>query len=289
MAAALPAMTSRGSKPPYDDPIDEYHKRLLLDDIGSAKGILYFTEDVAYVEYCSEMNAWVSPLAGRDDYFLAKDLLESFTADLPDVRVAVNFLLAKYSNHIDLLIENYECILYDTKSAKYDFAFYYMIECFLRKLESYALANPAPPPVIVAGQDPIAPATPPYVTGGAVGGPSPARTEVFPSPTMASPSHSQTSVLSGHAGERIYGATSDDGAEAAPPPAPRSPPAAARSPSPAAAPPPAQPQNPYINLTFPQITNLKKYLYTLYQGPRDLIFDEEITQFHMALLIKYMN
>ena len=51
--------------------------------------------------------------------------------------------------------------------------------------------------------------------------------------------------------------------------------------------PPPDPKKP--NLPAPQIKILTRYLHDLYKGPEELIFDEEITQFHIALLIKYMN
>ena len=123
MAAAAPVIGGI-----YDDFDDNRHEQLLLNDSGSTAGILYFTGDEVYKEYCSEMNAWVSPVLTRNEYIQAKRMLESFTADLPDITLVLNFLVNNYSNRIDELLVNYECILYDTKSAKFDFAFYIKVQ-----------------------------------------------------------------------------------------------------------------------------------------------------------------
>lgn len=269
----------------YDNFDDNRHEQLLLNDSGSTAGILYFTGDEVYKEYCSEMNAWVSPVATRNEYIRAKGMLESFTADLPDITLVLNFLVNNYSNRIDELLVNYECILYDTKSAKFDFAFYYMVDSFLKTVEENAAAAAA-----------VLAAPPAAVGAAAVNGsvtPPSRKAPVQPSPgTLSLPSPPQF---------RNRGFNSDTGSGAlsvigGSPPRPTSLAkglaAVAAAQQPAAPPsspvfPPPDPKKP--NLLAPQIKILTRYLHDLYKGPEELIFDEEITQFHIALLIKYMN
>ena len=276
----------------YDDFDDNRHEQLLLNDSGSTAGILYFTGDEVYKEYCSEMNLWVSPVATRNEYIQAKRMLESFTADLPDITLVLNFLVNNYSNRIDELLVNYECILYDTKSAKFDFAFYYMVDCFLRTVEENAVAAFVSPAAAAAAAAAAGSgsATPPQQFGGpAQPGPSPATTlsqlsssgygssggrsaqlsvvgSVPPSPARPMISKALAAAAAG-------GSDNEGSRLAAPPSSPVFP----------------QPDPKKPNLLASQIKILTRYLHDLYKGPEELIFDEEITQFHIALLIKYMN
>ena len=285
MAAAAPVIGGI-----YDDFDDNRHEQLLLNDSGSTAGILYFTGDEVYKEYCSEMNAWVSPVLTRNEYIQAKRMLESFTADLPDITLVLNFLVNNYSNRIDELLVNYECILYDTKSAKFDFAFYYMVDCFLRTVEENAVAAFVSPAAAAAAAG-SGSATPPQQFGGpAQPGPSPATTlsQLSSSGYGSSggrsaqlsvvgsepPSPARPMISKALAAAAAAGGSDNEGSRlAAPPSSPVFPP-----------PDPKQP-----NLPAPQIKILTRYLHDLYKGPEELIFDEEITQFHIALLIKYMN
>jgi len=291
----------------YDDFDDNRHEQLLLNDSGSTAGILYFTGDEVYKEYCSEMNAWVSPVAGRNEYIRAKGMLESFTVDLPDIKLVLNFLVNNYSNRINDLLINYECILYDTKSAKFDFAFYYMVECFLRTVEENAAASAAAlaapvaaalaaPPAAAALAAPVAaapvdaalaapvaaalaaPDSPPSGSGGRGGNTPPdsaARTVNLRSPVSITSatrlggisSKPRAIQFSSH-GSSEEGGSSEGENMGTPLPQP-------------------DPKKP--NLSPPVIKKLIRYLHNLYKGPEELIFDEEITQFHIALLIKYMN
>jgi hypothetical protein len=268
---------------------------------------LYFTGDEVYKEYCSEMNAWVSPVAGRNEYIRAKGMLESFTVDLPDIKLVLNFLVNNYSNRINDLLINYECILYDTKSAKFDFAFYYMVECFLRTVEENAAASAAAlaapvaaalaaPPAAAALAAPVAaapvdaalaapvaaalaaPDSPPSGSGGRGGNTPPdsaARTVNLRSPVSITSatrlggisSKPRAIQFSSH-GSSEEGGSSEGENMGTPLPQP-------------------DPKKP--NLSPPVIKKLIRYLHNLYKGPEELIFDEEITQFHIALLIKYMN
>lgn len=298
----------------YDDFDDNRHEQLLLHDSGSIAGILYFTGDEVYKEYCSEMNAWVSPVATRNEYIQAKGMLESFTADLPNITLVLNFLVNNYSNRIDELLVNYECILYDTKSAKFDFAFYYMVECFLRTVEENAVAAFVPPPVAAAaaaaivpppvGAAAAAPFVPPLAAAAAAGGSatppagsrnphgSPASTQVYSatrdyggytsggsgpgSPIQGSLLRAFAASATRAAGGGLSTHTEEGNEILQPPPPPSSPVI-------------PQPDPKQPNLLAPQIKILTRYLHDLYKGPEELIFDEEITQFHIALLIKYMN
>ena len=285
MAAAAPVIGGI-----YDDFDDNRHEQLLLNDSGSTAGILYFTGDEVYKEYCSEMNAWVSPVATRNEYIQAKRMLESFTADLPDITLVLNFLVNNYSNRIDELLVNYECILYDTKSAKFDFAFYYMVDCFLRTVEENAVAAFVSPAAAAAAAG-SGSATPPQQFGGpAQPGPSPATTlsQLSSSGYGSSggrsaqlsvvgsepPSPARPMISKALAAAAAAGGSDNEGSRLAAPPS-----------SPVF--PPPDPKKP--NLPAPQIKILTRYLHDLYKGPEELIFDEEITQFHIALLIKYMN
>ena len=285
MAAAAPVIGGL-----YDDFDDNRHEQLLLNDSGSTAGILYFTGDEVYKEYCSEMNAWVSPVLTRNEYIQAKRMLESFTADLPDITLVLNFLVNNYSNRIDELLVNYECILYDTKSAKFDFAFYYMVDCFLRTVEENAVAAFVSPAAAAAAAG-SGSATPPQQFGGpAQPGPSPATTlsQVSSSGYGSSggrsaqlsvvgsepPSPARPMISKALAAAAAAGGSDNEGSRLAAPPS-----------SPVF--PPPDPKKP--NLPAPQIKILTRYLHDLYKGPEELIFDEEITQFHIALLIKYMN
>ena len=285
MAAAAPVIGGL-----YDDFDDNRHEQLLLNDSGSTAGILYFTGDEVYKEYCSEMNAWVSPVLTRNEYIQAKRMLESFTADLPDITLVLNFLVNNYSNRIDELLVNYECILYDTKSAKFDFAFYYMVDCFLRTVEENAVAAFVSPAAAAAAAG-SGSATPPQQFGGpAQPGPSPATTlsQLSSSGYGSSggrsaqlsvvgsepPSPARPMISKALAAAAAAGGSDNEGSRLAAPPS-----------SPVF--PPPDPKKP--NLPAPQIKILTRYLHDLYKGPEELIFDEEITQFHIALLIKYMN
>ena len=285
MAAAAPVIGGI-----YDDFDDNRHEQLLLNDSGSTAGILYFTGDEVYKEYCSEMNAWVSPVLTRNEYIQAKRMLESFTADLPDITLVLNFLVNNYSNRIDELLVNYECILYDTKSAKFDFAFYYMVDCFLRTVEENAVAAFVSPAAAAAAAG-SGSATPPQQFGGpAQPGPSPATTlsQLSSSGYGSSggrsaqlsvvgsepPSPARPMISKALAAAAAAGGSDNEGSRLAAPPS-----------SPVF--PPPDPKKP--NLPAPQIKILTRYLHDLYKGPEELIFDEEITQFHIALLIKYMN
>ena len=285
MAAAAPVIGGI-----YDDFDDNRHEQLLLNDSGSTAGILYFTGDEVYKEYCSEMNAWVSPVLTRNEYIQAKRMLESFTADLPDITLVLNFLVNNYSNRIDELLVNYECILYDTKSAKFDFAFYYMVDCFLRTVEENAVAAFVSPAAAAAAAG-SGSATPPQQFGGpAQPGPSPATTlsQLLSSGYGSSggrsaqlsvvgsepPSPARPMISKALAAAAAAGGSDNEGSRLAAPPS-----------SPVF--PPPDPKKP--NLPAPQIKILTRYLHDLYKGPEELIFDEEITQFHIALLIKYMN
>ena len=313
----------------YDDFDDNRHEQLLLHDSGSIAGILYFTGDEVYKEYCSEMNAWVSPVATRNEYIQAKGMLESFTADLPNITLVLNFLVNNYSNRIDELLVNYECILYDTKSAKFDFAFYYMVECFLRTVEENAVAAFVPPPVAAAaaivpppvGAAAAAAFVPPLAAAAAAAGGS-ATPPTGPRNPHGSPASTQAysvtkydgGYTSGGSGPgspiqgsllRAFAASAASAARAARAAGGE----AAESIEEASAKrvrlsthternegsdPAAPPSSPQLdpkqpNLLAPQIKILTRYLHDLYKGPEELIFDEEITQFHIALLIKYMN
>ena len=285
MAAAAPVIGGI-----YDDFDDNRHEQLLLNDSGSTAGILYFTGDEVYKEYCSEMNAWVSPVLTRNEYIQAKRMLESFTADLPDITLVLNFLVNNYSNRIDELLVNYECILYDTKSAKFDFAFYYMVDCFLRTVEENAVAAFVSPAAAAAAAG-SGSATPPQQFGGpAQPGPSPATTlsQLSSSGYGSSggrsaqlsvvgsepPSPARPMISKALAAAAAAGGSDNEGS---------------RLPAPPSSPVFPQPDPKKPNLPAPQIKILTRYLHDLYKGPEELIFDEEITQFHIALLIKYMN
>ena len=285
MAAAAPVIGGI-----YDDFDDNRHEQLLLNDSGSTAGILYFTGDEVYKEYCSEMNAWVSPVLTRNEYIQAKRMLESFTADLPDITLVLNFLVNNYSNRIDELLVNYECILYDTKSAKFDFAFYYMVDCFLRTVEENAVAAFVSPAAAAAAAG-SGSATPPQQFGGpAQPGPSPATTlsQLSSSGYGSSggrsaqlsvvgsepPSPARPMISKALAAAAAAGGSDNEGS---------------RLPAPPSSPVFPQPDPKKPNLLASQIKILTRYLHDLYKGPEELIFDEEITQFHIALLIKYMN
>ena len=285
MAAAAPVIGGL-----YDDFDDNRHEQLLLNDSGSTAGILYFTGDEVYKEYCSEMNLWVSPVATRNEYIQAKRMLESFTADLPDITLVLNFLVNNYSNRIDELLVNYECILYDTKSAKFDFAFYYMVDCFLRTVEENAVAAFVSPAAAAAAAG-SGSATPPQQFGGpAQPGPSPATTlsQLSSSGYGSSggrsaqlsvvgsepPSPARPMISKALAAAAAAGGSDNEGS---------------RLPAPPSSPVFPQPDPKKPNLLASQIKILTRYLHDLYKGPEELIFDEEITQFHIALLIKYMN
>jgi hypothetical protein len=275
----------------YDDFDDNRHEQLLLNDSGSTAGILYFTGDEVYKEYCSEMNAWVSPVATRNEYIQAKRMLESFTADLPDIKLVLTFLVNNYSYRIDELLVNYECILYDTKSAKFDFAFYYMVDCFLRTVEENAAALAAPPAAAAAAGT----ITPPH-RGYAKVDQSPPSTLGQPSLTGVHSSGGQSPYSGGIQSEQPSPARSAAArpatAASAPPPIAAALASASENRSSFPAPPaslPPQPDPKQPNLSPPVIKKLIRYIHNLYKGPEELIFDEEITQFHIALLIKYMN
>ena len=289
MAAAAAAAPVIGGI--YDDFDDNRHEQLLLNDSGSTAGILYFTGDEVYKEYCSEMNLWVSPVATRNEYIQAKRMLESFTADLPDITLVLNFLVNNYSNRIDELLVNYECILYDTKSAKFDFAFYYMVDSFLKTVEENAVAAFVSPAAAAAAAAAAGSgsATPPQQFGGpAQPGPSPATLSQLSSSGYGSsggrsaqlsvvgsvpPSPARPMISKALAAAAAGGSDNEGSRLAAPPSSPVFP----------------QPDPKKPNLPAPQIKILTRYLHDLYKGPEELIFDEEITQFHIALLIKYMN
>ena len=283
MAAAAAAAPVIGGI--YDDFDDNRHEQLLLNDSGSTAGILYFTGDEVYKEYCSEMNLWVSPVATRNEYIQAKRMLESFTADLPDITLVLNFLVNNYSNRID------ELILYDTKSAKFDFAFYYMVDSFLKTVEENAVAAFVSPAAAAAAAAAAGSgsATPPQQFGGpAQPGPSPATLSQLSSSGYGSsggrsaqlsvvgsvpPSPARPMISKALAAAAAGGSDNEGSRLAAPPSSPVFP----------------QPDPKKPNLPAPQIKILTRYLHDLYKGPEELIFDEEITQFHIALLIKYMN
>ena len=271
MAAAAAAPVIGGI---YDNTMDEHYMSLLLDDPESTAE-MYFTSDQVYLDYCSEMNAWVSPLATREEYLNAKRGLESLTADLPDISKAVQFLVTTYRGRIDDLLVNYECILNDTKSAKYDFAFYYMIDSFLEIVEKEAEAALAV--ALAAGSR-----TPQNQIRGGVGGSGGGDALQIPN-TLAQQSAALIASPGSESSAELSQVGSPDAAAAAL--AARA--AAARGNGaggagafPALVPLPPRPA---------QIQNLQIYLNNLYQGPHDLIFNEEITQFHIALLIKYMH
>jgi len=317
----------------YDNTMDEHYMSLLLEDPESTAE-MYFTSDQVYLDYCSEMNAWVSPLATREEYLNSKRGLESLTADLPDISKAVQFLVTTYRGGIDNLLVNYECILNDTKSAKYDFAFYYMINSFLEIVEKEAALlavlqgrGQSPPRGAATGQQYRSPdATASLVSADSQGGSTGGSTDVslFSSPSRAARNDAERAAARNDA-ERAAARTATTIAAAALAAVPAKPAAAAALAAVPAEPAAAAaggggygsgyrsgngsgeeggsggggsgggsvvadlPASTNPNLPVSEIKNLQIYLKNLYQGPHDLIFNEEITQFHIALLIKYMH
>jgi len=111
-----------------EEKLDQEMADMLIVDPTNMTAIEYFTDDDVYRDYCIKMNEYLND--NTEKYLEAKGFLESLLIDLPDISPAVNHLLIKNATkeQAEKLIDRYEYLYLLTKSVKFDYLFYQIMD-----------------------------------------------------------------------------------------------------------------------------------------------------------------